>query len=107
MVHMFRGLLLLTALLLTAAPEKAPELRSSNTWINTDGPLKLSALKGKVVLIDFWAFDCNPCKETVPRVEALYEKYSSKGLVVIGIHTPRTSDEKEIPKLREAVKRMG
>jgi len=99
---------LLLAIVLVAAPaEKAPELRSSSTWINTDGPLKLGSLQGKVVLIDFWAFDCDPCKETVPHVEALYEKYSSKGLVVIGIHTPRTSEEKQIPKLREAVKRMG
>jgi thiol-disulfide isomerase/thioredoxin len=60
-----------------------------------------------VVLIDFWAFDCDPCKETVPRVRALYEKYSREGLVVIGVHTPRTSDEKELPKLRDAVKKMG
>jgi thiol-disulfide isomerase/thioredoxin len=107
MAAMFRALLLVIALVTTPAAEKPPELRSSNTWINTDGPLKLSSLKGKVVLIDFWAFDCEPCKETVPRVEALYERYSSKGLVVIGIHTPRTSEEKEIPKLRDAVKRMG
>lgn len=107
MVHMLHRLILAIVLLAAGAAEKAPEIRSSNVWINTDNPLKLSSLKGKVVLIDFWAFDCEPCKETVPRVEALYEKYSSKGLVVIGIHTPRTSEEKEIPKLREAVKRMG
>lgn len=87
--------------------EKAPELRSSDVWINTDFPLKLSSLKGKVVLIDFWAFDCDPCKETVPHVEALYEKYSKDGLVVIGVHTPRTADEKDVPKLRVAVKKMG
>ncbi len=87
--------------------EKAPEIRSSNVWINTDGPMKLSGLKGKVVLIDFWAFDCDPCKETVPRIEALHEKYSKDGLVVIGVHTPRTDLEKQVPKLREAVKRMG
>lgn len=69
--------------------------------------MKLSGLKGKVVLIDFWAFDCDPCKETVPRIEALHEKYSKDGLVVIGVHTPRTDLEKQVPKLREAVKRMG
>jgi thiol-disulfide isomerase/thioredoxin len=87
--------------------EKAPEIRSSDTWINADGPMKLSSLKGKVVLIDFWAFDCDPCKETVPHIESLYEKYSGAGLVVLGVHTPRTEDEKQVPKLRDAVKRMG
>jgi thiol-disulfide isomerase/thioredoxin len=94
--------------LLVAVPvEKAPEIRSSDTWINTDGPMKLSALKGRVILVDFWAFDCDPCKETVPHIEALYEKYSREGLTVIGVHTPRADYEKDVTKLREAVKRMG
>ena len=94
--------------LLAAGPaEKAPELRSSDVWINTDSPLKLSSLKGRVVLIDFWAFDCDPCKETVPHVQALFEKYSKDGLVVIGVHTPRTDDEKQVSKLRSAVIKMG
>jgi len=100
-------LLLQVSLVLGTSAEKAPELRVSDVWINTDSPLNLKSLRGKVVLIDFWAFDCDPCKETVPRVEALHEKYSKDGLVVIGVHTPRTSDEKEVPKLRAAVKRMG
>ena len=93
--------------ILAAPAEKAPEIRSSDVWINTDVPLKLSALKGKVVFIDFWAFDCDPCKETVPHVEALYEKYSGDGLTVIGVHTPRADYEKDVARLREAVKRMG
>jgi thiol-disulfide isomerase/thioredoxin len=67
----------------------------------------LSALKGKVVLIDFWAFDCDPCKETVPRIEALHEKYSKDGLVVIGVHTPRANYEKDVTRLREAIKKLG
>ena len=99
---------ILSMCLFAAGPaEKAPEIRSSSVWLNVDAPLKLSSLRGKVVLIDFWAFDCDPCKETVPHIEALHEKYSKEGLVVIGIHTPRTADEKEVPKLRAAVKRMG
>ena len=104
---MFTRLLIAIALFAAGATEKAPELRSSDVWINVDAPLKLSSLKGKVVLIDFWAFDCDPCKETVPHIQALYEKYSKDGLVVIGVHTPRTDVEKQVPKLREAVKKMG
>jgi len=100
---------LLVSMNLTAAArlEKAPELRTSSIWINSDGPLKLSELRGKVVLVDFWAFDCDPCKETIPRIEAFHEKYAKEGLVVIGVHTPRTELEKQVPKLREAIKAMG
>jgi thiol-disulfide isomerase/thioredoxin len=107
MAEMFNRLLLAIAFLAATPAEKAPELRASDVWINADAPLKISALKGKVVLLDFWAFDCDPCKETIPHVRALYEKYSREGLVVIGVHTPRTSDERQLPKLKEAVTRMG
>ena len=95
------------SLLIALPAERAPEIRSSDTWINSDGPLTLKSLRGKVVVIDFWAFDCDPCKETVPHVEALYEKYREQGLTVIGVHTPRADYEKDVAKLREAVKRMG
>ena len=95
------------ALLFAVPAERAPEIRSSDTWINSDGPLTLKSLKGRVVLIDFWAFDCDPCKETIPHVEALYEKYSKDGLIVIGVHTPRADYEKELPKLREAIEKFG
>jgi thiol-disulfide isomerase/thioredoxin len=100
--------MILTAFLLSSATlEKAPEFRSADVWINVDRPLKLSALRGKVVLIDFWAFDCDPCKETIPRIEALHDKYAKDGLVVIGVHTPRADYEKDVAKLREAIKGMG
>ncbi len=85
---------------------KAKEIRKSDIWIN-GGPLTLKALKGKVVVIDFWAFDCEPCIETMPHVEALYDKYSQDGLVVIGVHTPRLDYEHDVSRLRQAVTRMG
>jgi len=107
---MIRRCILTLALLLFAGVafgevEKAPELRTSGIWINSTQQ-SLKALRGKVVLIDFWAFDCEPCIEAMPHIKALYSKYESKGLVVIGVHVPRTDDEKNITKLREAVKRM-
>jgi thiol-disulfide isomerase/thioredoxin len=102
-----RMMFAVTFLLAAATPERAPELRSADVWINVDRPLKMSELRGKVVLLDFWAFDCEPCKETIPRIEALHEKYAKDGLVVIGVHTPRVNYERDVKQLREAIKRMG
>jgi len=85
---------------------KAKELRKSDVWINSK-PLSLKSLKGKVVVIDFWAFDCDPCIETMPHIIALHDKYSKDGLVVIGVHTPRIDIEHDVSKLRAAVEKMG
>jgi len=85
--------------------EKAPELRKAGVWINSP-ELSLKSLRGKVVLLDFWAFDCEPCIQAMPHIRALYDRYESRGLVVIGVHAARTKDERNIAKLREAVKRL-
>ena len=82
--------------------QKAPELKGGNTWINS-APLKLEGLRGKVVLIDFWAFDCPFCAEAMPHIKEMYNKYGKDGLVVIGVHVPRIDYEKELPKIRDAV----
>jgi thiol-disulfide isomerase/thioredoxin len=86
--------------------QKAPELKQSATWINT-APLTLASLQGKVVLVDFWAFDCPYCAEALPHVKEWNAKYAKDGLVIIGVHTPRIDYEKEIPKIREAVVKKG
>jgi len=86
--------------------QKAPELKESPVWINT-APLKLEALKGKVVLLEFWAFDCPFCAEATPHVIEWNQKYAKDGLVVIGVHTPRLDYEKDVPKIREAVTKKG
>jgi thiol-disulfide isomerase/thioredoxin len=82
--------------------QKAPELKDGDAWINS-APLKLEQLRGKVVLIDFWAFDCPFCAEAMPHIKAMHDKYAKDGLVVIGVHVPRIDYEKEIPKIKEAV----
>jgi len=84
---------------------KARELRSG-IWINSSA-LTLKALRGKVVVIDFWAFDCEPCIVAMPHIKQLYDEYGPEGLVVIGIHTPRADYEKDVSKLKEAITRMG
>src|SRR5918912_609995 len=86
--------------------QKAPELKDGDAWINS-APLKLEQLRGKVVLIDFWAFDCPFCAEAMPHVKEMYDKYGKDGLVVIGVHVPRIDYEKEIPKIKDAVANKG
>jgi thiol-disulfide isomerase/thioredoxin len=84
---------------------KAREIRRS-AWINSQ-PLTLKSLKGKVVVIDFWAFDCAPCIEAMPHIIDLHNKHAKDGLVVIGVHTPRADYERSVEGLRDAIVRMG
>jgi thiol-disulfide isomerase/thioredoxin len=60
----------------------------NQSWLNTSAPLKLEALKGKVVLLNFWVFTCYNCTNTVPSLVDFDRRYRDKGLVIIGIHTP-------------------
>src|SRR5436309_2275288 len=59
---------------------KAPEL-VSDTWINTDKPIRLADQRGKVVLLEFWTFECINCQHTLPAMNDFYEKYHDQGLV--------------------------
>jgi len=86
--------------------QKAPELKPQGTWINS-APLKLEQLRGKVVLIEFFAWDCPFCAEAMPHVKEFYDKYSKSGLVILGVHTPRVDYEKDIPKVKEAIAAKG
>jgi peroxiredoxin len=85
---------------------KAREISKSTVWINS-APMTLNSLRGKVVVLGFWAFDSPPSIEAMPHIVELYEKYSKSGLVVIGVHTPRADNEKDPVKLREAMTKMG
>ncbi len=62
-----------------------PALRGE--WLNTEGPLTAEGLKGKVVLVDFWAHWCGPCRAATPHVLKLLSEFGPKGLVVIGVHS--------------------
>lgn len=62
-----------------------PEIEASE-WLNTE-PLAWADLRGKVVLLDFWATSCGPCVKSLPDVQQLADKYGEEGLVVIGIHS--------------------
>jgi len=84
----------------------APELTGITHWINSE-PLTLSALKGKVVLIDFWTYSCVNCVRTFPFLKDWYSKYKDQGFVIIGVHTPEFAFEHETSNVEQAVKRFG
>ncbi len=79
----------------------APEL-VGDTWLNVSQPLRLSELRGKVVLVDMWTFGCINCKNVIPSLRGWHESYASQGLVVIGNHFPEFSYEKDLDNLKQA-----
>jgi len=85
---------------------KTPELEGIKAWINSK-PLTMDQLKGKVVLIDFWSYTCVNCLRTLPYLKAWHEKYAKNGLVIIGVHSPEFSFEKDVESVRKAVKELG
>jgi thiol-disulfide isomerase/thioredoxin len=87
-----------------AAADKAPEFThtSASDWLNSK-PLRLKDLRGKVVLIEFWAFDCVNCRRSVAWVHSVQERYRDRGLLVVGVHTPELPEERSIDNVRAAV----
>jgi thiol-disulfide isomerase/thioredoxin len=88
-----------------AKPVAAPEFAGIDTWLNSP-PLSMQQLRGKVVLVDFWTFDCINCVRTLPYVKAWYDKYKDQGLVVVGVHTPEYPFERKTENVKEAIKRF-
>jgi thiol-disulfide isomerase/thioredoxin len=81
-------------------------LSGATGWINSK-PLTAKQLKGKVVLVDFWAYSCINCLRSLPYIEAWAQKYKDSGLVVIGVHTPEFGFEQKLPNVQQAVQRFG
>lgn len=86
--------------------KKAPEFTGITSYINTN-VTKLSDLKGKVVLVDFWTYSCINCIRTLPYLVDWNQKYSDKGLVIVGVHSPEFEFEKNIDNVKQAVTRFG
>ena len=79
----------------------APELAAGDS-INTE-LLKLEDLRGRVVLIEFWTFGCINCRNTLPFIKGWHDRYSDKGLTVIGVHSPEFEEERKVENLRRQV----
>src|SRR5215207_3664236 len=85
---------------------RAPELEGHRGWLNTEKPLSLAALRGKVVLLDFWTYGCINCMHIIPDLQRLEEKYARQ-LVVIGVHSAKFENEKETENIRRVILRYG
>jgi len=82
-----------------------PALRGTTGWLNSP-PLDSQALRGKVVLIDFWTYSCINCLRAMPFVHAWEERYRDHGLVVIGVHTPEFAFERNPRNVMRAVEQL-
>ena len=85
----------------TAAPEFAKGI-----WINSD-PLTMKTLRGGVVLVEFWAFNCDNCRNTLPSVTGWDARYRERGLTIVGVHTPETQSEYVINIVKREVPSLG
>jgi cytochrome c biogenesis protein CcdA/thiol-disulfide isomerase/thioredoxin len=86
--------------------EQFPSLDGAVGWLNSP-PLTPQALRGKVVLVDFWTYSCINCLRTLPYVTAWNAKYHDHGLVVIGVHSPEFAFERDPGNVAQAVKMLG
>lgn len=84
----------------------AIELDGGTGWVNTDRPLALKDLRGKIVVLEFWTECCINCMHVFPELIKLEKKYPNQ-LVVIGIHTPKFDHEKALSVVVRAAKRYG
>jgi cytochrome c biogenesis protein CcdA/thiol-disulfide isomerase/thioredoxin len=87
----------------------APAFSGIQQWFNTPGdkPLTMAALKGDVVIVDFWAYSCINCQRELPHVEAWYKDYAADGLVVVGVQTPEYAFEHVPSNVEAGIRRLG
>ncbi len=88
---------------------KAPEFTQISGYINTpnNSPITLSSLKGKVVLVYIWTYTCINSIRPMPYIHDWNQKYSNKGLVIVGVHSPEFEFEKNYANVKGAVQRFG
>src|SRR5437879_7811851 len=91
-----------------AAAAAAPEFTHARAadWINS-APLTLAQLRGKVVLVEFWTYECINCLRSAAWIQSIARLHADAGLVVIGVHTPELQQERSVANVRQAVEGLG
>ncbi len=85
---------------------RAPDFTKISDWLNSP-PLDLKDLRGRVVLVDFWTYSCINCLRTLPYLKDWDARYRSKGLTIVGVHTPEFDFEHDLGNVRTAVRHLG
>jgi cytochrome c biogenesis protein CcdA/thiol-disulfide isomerase/thioredoxin len=80
----------------------APDFTGTQRWFNSE-PLSMKALRGRVVLVDFWTYTCINCLRTLPYLEAWDKRYRSQGLTIVGVHAPEFSFEHDAGNVQRAI----
>jgi len=83
----------------------APDI-SSQHWLNSE-PLDWSKLKGKVVLVEFWTFECYNCQHVEPYVKLWYKQFHAQGFEIVAVHSPEFERERNIDNVRDYIKQHG
>ena len=83
---------------------RAPEFPVKYPWLNTEKPLSIASLKGRVVILDFWTYCCINCLHVLPDLKYLEQKYKDS-LTIIGVHSAKFENEKEVENIRQAILR--
>ena len=84
----------------------APEL-TNDIWLNVESPLRLAGLRGKVVIVEMWTFDCVNCINVMPWLKEWHSEYAEQGLVIIGNHFPEFAYEANLDNLKNAISEYG
>ena len=85
----------------------APELPADARWLNVGAPLSLRALRGHLVILDFWTYCCVNCMHVLPVLRAIEQRHVHEPLVVIGVHSAKFDAEEDPARVEDAIARYG
>ncbi|MFZ5477299.1 MAG: DUF255 domain-containing protein [Myxococcota bacterium] len=86
-------------------PHAPPLPADADAWINTDRPLTLEALRGNVVVLDFWTYCCINCMHVLPELAAAEEAFAGQPVAFVGVHSAKFPAERERDNVERAVRR--
>ena len=88
-----------------SAAIRAPDFPGNFKWLNIQEGLTLEKLKGKIVLLDFWTYCCINCMHVIPDLRYLEEKYKDQAFIVVGVHSAKFTNERDVENIRQAILR--